>query len=62
MALARRFPHQVWAVEGCDGVGKNLAHRLVAGEETVLDVSTRKCSLVRALATNSARKTDDTDA
>jgi transposase len=62
MVLARRFPQRAWAVEGCNGVGKNLAHRLVAGGETVLDVSTRKSSLVRALATNSGRKTDDTDA
>jgi transposase len=62
MALARRFPRRTWAVEGCNGVGKNLAQRLVAGGETVLDVSTRKSSLVRALATNSGRKTDDTDA
>jgi transposase len=62
MVLARRFPQRVWAVEGCNGVGKNLAHRLVAVGETVLDVSTRKSSLVRALATNSGRKTDDTDA
>lgn len=62
MALARRFPQRTWAVEGCNGMGKNLAQRLVAGGETVLDVSTRKSSLVRALATNSGRKTDDTDA
>ena len=62
MALARRFPRRTWAVEGCNGVGKNLAQRLVASGETVLDVSTRKSSLVRALATNSGRKTDDTDA
>ena len=62
MAQAREFPHRVWAIEGCNGVGKNLAHRLVAGGERVLDVSTRKSSLVRALATNSGRKTDDTDA
>lgn len=62
MALGRRFPRRVWAVEGCNGVGKNLAHRLVACRETVLDVSTRKSSLVRAFATNSGRKTDDTDA
>lgn len=62
MGLARRFPQRTWAVEGCNGVGKNLAQRLVAGGETVHDVSTRKSSLVRALATNSGRKTDDTDA
>src|SRR3954447_19842613 len=62
MGLARRFPQRIWAVEGCYGVGRNLAQRLVAGGETVLDVSTRKSSLVRALATNSGRKTDDTDA
>jgi hypothetical protein len=47
---------------GLQRVGKNLAQRLVAGGETVPDVSTRKSSLVRALATNSGRKTDDTDA
>ena len=52
MGLARRFPRRTWAVEGCNGVGKNLAQRLVAGGETVVDVSTRKSSLVRALATN----------
>jgi transposase len=46
MGLARRFPRRTWAVEGCNGVGKNLAQRLVAGGETVLDVSTRKSSLV----------------
>src|SRR5215213_1449716 len=62
MKLARRFPERRWAVEGCNGVGKNLAHRLVAGGEMVHDVSTRKSSLVRAFATNSGRKTDDTDA
>jgi transposase len=39
-----------------------LADRGGRGGETVLDVSTRKSSLVRALATNSGRKTDDTDA
>jgi transposase len=62
MAQANQFPNRVWAIEGCNGVGKNLAQRLVAGGETVLDVSTRRSSLVRALATNSGRKTDDTDA
>ena len=25
MALARQFPNRVWAIEGCNGVGKNLA-------------------------------------
>jgi transposase len=62
MGLARRFPAREWAVEGCRGVGKNLAQRLVASGETVLDVSPRQSALVRALATNSGRKTDDTDA
>jgi transposase len=61
MAQARQFPNRVWAIEGCNGVGTTLAHRLVADGERVLDVSTRKSSLVRALATNSGRKTDDID-
>jgi transposase len=28
LAEGRRFTDRVWAVEGCNGIGKHLAHRL----------------------------------
>ena len=58
----RQWRERYWAVEGCNGVGKYLAQRLVAEGETVLDVSTRRAALVRVYAGGNGRKTDDTDA
>jgi len=49
-------------VEGCNGVGKPLAQRLVAAGERVLDVPTRRTALVRVFAGGNGRKSDDTDA
>jgi len=62
MRFARRWRRREWAVEGCGGVGKHLAQRLVAQRETVWDVPSKKSSLVRAFATSSGRKTDEVDA
>ena len=28
LQAVRRFPDRVWAVEGCNGIGKHLAHRV----------------------------------
>jgi transposase len=61
-AFGRKWRSRVWAVEGCNGVGKHLAQRLVAGGETVFDVSTRRAALVRVFAGGNGRKTDETDA
>ncbi len=36
--FARRWEQRRWAVEGCHGAGRSLAHRLVADGEHVLDV------------------------
>jgi transposase len=60
--FARRFKDRTWAVEGCNGVGKPLAQRLVAAGERVLDVPTRRTALVRVFAGGNGRKSDDTDA
>lgn len=60
--FARRWRNRTWAVEGAGGVGKHLAQRLVATGEHVLDVPTKKSSLVRAFLSDSGRKTDDIDA
>ncbi|WP_330256174.1 IS110 family transposase [Nocardia sp. NBC_00565] len=29
LTAAKYFPDRVWAVEGCNGIGRHLAHRLV---------------------------------
>ncbi len=33
-----RWPDRVWAVEGCAGIGKHIANRLLADGEQVIDV------------------------
>jgi transposase len=60
--IARRFSQRVWAVEGAGGVGKQLAQRLVADGETVIDVPPKLSTRVRAMTTGHGRKTDPTDA
>ena len=61
-AFARRWRPRRWAIEGCNGVGKHLAQRLVAAGEEVVDVSTRRAALVRVFAEGNGRKNDDVDA
>jgi len=53
---------RVWAVEGCNGIGRHIAHRLVHDGERVLDVPTKLSAQVRVFATGNARKTDPVDA
>jgi len=60
--FARTWRRRQWAIEGATGVGKNLAQRLVAADEVVLDVPSRKSSLVRAFSASSGRKSDEVDA
>lgn len=60
--IARRFPQRLWAVEGAGGVGRQLAQRLVADGETVVDVPAKLSTRVRAMSTGHGRKTDPTDA
>lgn len=62
LAEGRRFPDRVWAVEGCNGIGKHIAHRLVHDGEIVLDVPTKLSAQVRVFATGNGRKTDPVDA
>jgi hypothetical protein len=58
----RTFGDRVWAVEGCNGIGKHIAHRLVHDGETVLDVPAKLSAQVRVFATGNGRKTDPVDA
>ena len=55
-------PDRVWAVEGCAGIGRHIAQRLVADGETVLDVPPKLSARVRVFDTGQGRKTDPVDA
>ena len=59
---ARRFPERRWAVENAGGLGRYLAMRLAAAEESVVDVPPKLSARVRVLSTGNARKNDEVDA
>ena len=62
LAAGREHGDRVWAVEGCNGIGRHLAHRLVHDGETVVDVPPKLSAQVRIFATGNGRKTDPVDA
>ena len=62
LAAGREHPDRVWAVEGSNGIGRHIAHRLVHDGETVLDVPAKLSAQVRVFATGNGRKTDPVDA
>ncbi len=62
LAMARRWPDRTWAGEGCNGIGKHLAQRLVADGETVLDVPAKLSAQARVFSTGQGRKTDASNA
>jgi transposase len=62
LRLARKWKDREWAVEGAAGVGCQLAQRLVADGETVIDVPPKLSTRARAFDTGHGRKTDATDA
>src|SRR6478735_2480722 len=62
LEVALAFPERVWAVEGCNGIGRHVAVRLLADGEQVIDVPPRLSARVRMFATGQGRKTDATDA
>jgi transposase len=62
LAAGGKHRDRVWAVEGCNGIGKHIAHRLVHDGETVVDVPAKLSAQVRVFATGNGRKTDPVDA
>src|SRR6478752_5266555 len=56
------FPDRVWAIEGCAGIGRHVASRLLAAGEQVVDVPPKLSARTRVFATGQGRKTDATDA
>ena len=53
---------RIWAVEGCRGIGRHVAPRLFAADESVVDVPPKLSARVRVFATGQGGKTDATDA
>ncbi len=62
LEVGREFEDRVWAIEGCAGIGKHIAHRLVHDGETVFDVPAKLSARVRVFATGNGRKSDPVDA
>lgn len=62
LEVVRAWPERVWAVEGCNGIGRHVALRLLADGEQVIDVPPRLSARVRMFATGQGCKTDVTDA
>ncbi|WP_212827763.1 IS110 family transposase [Polymorphospora rubra] len=59
---AKRWPIRVWAIEGCQGIGRHIANRLLADGEQIVDVPPKLSARARVFATGQGRKTDATDA
>jgi transposase len=62
LTAGRQHPDRLWAVEGCNGIGRHIAQRLVADGETVVDVPAKLSARARVFATGQGRKTDPVDA
>jgi transposase len=62
LAAGRRYPRRRWAIEGCNGIGRHIAQRLIADGETVLDVPAKLSVRMRVFDTGQGRKTDPVDA
>jgi transposase len=62
MTYSKQWPDRVWAIEGCQGIGRHIANRLLADGEEVVDVPPKLSARARVFATGQGRKTDATDA
>ena len=62
LAHGEAWQDRVWAVEGCEGIGKHLVLRLLDAGEQVVDVPAKLSARMRVYATGQGRKTDGTDA
>ena len=58
----KQWPSRVWAIEGCEGIGRHIATRLLADGEQVVDVPPKLSARARVFVTGQGRKTDATDA
>lgn len=58
----KQWSDRVWAIEGCNGIGRHVAMRLLADGQDVLDVPPKLSARARVFSTGQGRKTDATDA
>src|SRR5919112_916277 len=59
---AEQWTTRVRAIEGCQGIGRHIATRLLADGEQIVDVPPKLSARARVFATGQGRKTDATDA
>ena len=57
LAEMKRWPERTWAVEGCQGIGRHIANRLLADGQDVAVVPPRLSARTRVFATGQGRKT-----
>jgi transposase len=62
LGYGRRVTDRTWAIEGCQGIGRHIANRLLADGEQVVDVPPKLSARARVFAVGQGRKSDDTDA
>ena len=62
VAAVRQWPERTWAIEGCQGIGRHIARRLLADGEHVVDVPPKLSARTRVFSAGQGRKTDVTDA
>jgi hypothetical protein len=48
VAYVKQWPNRVWAIEGCQGIGRHIANRLLADAEPVVDVPSKLSARVAA--------------
>src|SRR4051794_41435538 len=58
LAAGRKHTDRVWAVEGCNGIGRHVAQRLGAHGGTGVRVPAELSAPARVLSTGRSRKTD----
>ena len=44
------WPDRVWAIEGCNGIGRHIAHRLIGDGEHVVDAPPKLSARARVFA------------
>jgi transposase len=62
LTSVRQWPDRIWAVEGCRGIGRHIAGRLLADGQHVVDVPPKLPARTRVFSAGQGRKTDATDA
>lgn len=52
---ARQWPNRFWAIEGCQGISRHIANRLLCDGEQVVEVPPKLSARARVFATGQGR-------